>query len=240
MIFFVSSFLNTPWGDTLLINPGPHKLLSGGVAGLVDPFTGDDLYDSLEEDVDIEPQRPVVNVPYVQFELNFPGYVVAPIDLRPACYAGECVHTAGLFGGVAVEVLHQQRARPDETHLAPKHIVKLRQFVDAAGPQKFAEEGQPVFIGEQFSLGIRLIRHRAEFIHAERLPFISRADLAEENRRTVEEAHEQGCERQQGGDENQAGNGERQIENAFAFRNARREKLAGHTGIVPKSMGGLD
>ncbi|HQG66912.1 MAG TPA: hypothetical protein PLA32_14160, partial [Smithella sp.] len=51
---------------------------------MADPFPFEDLPDGHGDDLDVQPQGPVVHIPNIQPELLFPGDGVAAVDLRPA------------------------------------------------------------------------------------------------------------------------------------------------------------
>jgi len=64
----------------------------------------------------------VVDVPHIQAEFFFPGEIVAPIDLCPASDTRQDVMAAGLFGGVALDVMSEQRARADQAHFSAQDV----------------------------------------------------------------------------------------------------------------------
>src|SRR5688500_7032557 len=69
------------------------------------------------EDAQIEPDRPMVDVPDVELQPVRPGRVVPAIDLRPASDARTNVVAPLLARRVAVEVLHEERTGPHQAHL---------------------------------------------------------------------------------------------------------------------------
>src|SRR5437764_907771 len=123
------------------------------------------------EDVEVETEARVVDVPDVEREL------LLPRDRVPAAHLGEPgdprahVVTSRLLGGVALEVLHQERARPDERHVAAEHVPELRQLVERAGPEERAEPGEPGVVGLPADTGA----HRAELEQRERAPLVAGA-----------------------------------------------------------------
>ena len=76
----------------------------------------------MQDDLDVQPERPVVHVPDVITEFILPGDGVASVDLRPTRQAGIDIMPAHLFGRVAFKVFHQQRTRADHAHLAAQDV----------------------------------------------------------------------------------------------------------------------
>src|SRR5688500_3297995 len=97
------------------------------------------MSDRLEQDFDVECDRPMIDVPHVQLALVVPMQIVPAVDLSPAGDARQNVMTARLLGGIALEVLHQQWTRPYEAHLTTGDVPELGQFVQAAGAQPAAQ-----------------------------------------------------------------------------------------------------
>ena len=56
------------------------KLLGGGLAGFVDPLAFENLPDGARQDLHVQPQRPVIDVPHVQVKFILPRERVAPVD----------------------------------------------------------------------------------------------------------------------------------------------------------------
>src|ERR1700690_1210654 len=83
-----------------------------------------------DEDLAIEPERPVVDVGEVKADpVGEVGDVVAPADLPEAGEARLDAQAAPV--GVVVEaldLLDRERARPDEAHLPAHHVPELGQF----------------------------------------------------------------------------------------------------------------
>jgi hypothetical protein len=88
-----------------------HEFLGGGVARLVDAAAREHLPHGKCEDLHIEEEGAVIDIPHVERELLFPGERVSAGDLREPGDARTNFVTAGLFGCVAFEVLRQKRSR---------------------------------------------------------------------------------------------------------------------------------
>ena len=166
-----------------------HEFFHGRLPILADPLPLEDFLKSHPENLDIEPERPVVDVPDIVFEFFLPADGIATIDLRPAGDAGAHLVAAGLFRRVAVEVFHQQRARPDQAHVALEDVEQFGEFVEAGGAQEFAEGGQALVVGEQVPLRVALVGHGAELVHGERFTMHAGPGLAEEHGSAVFDPH---------------------------------------------------
>ena len=89
---------------SLFFNRRAHKFFRGGMAFLADAFALDHFPQGQEQDLQVQPEGPVIHVPDIQAELFFPGQGVAAVDLRPAGDAGLDLVTAGLVGRVAFQI----------------------------------------------------------------------------------------------------------------------------------------
>ena len=86
---------------------------------------------------------------------NFSSQVRA---LRPRTWArpvtpGRTSWRRACCGRVALQVLHEQRPRPDQAHVAPEHVPQRRQLVEAGASAASAERRQPLPVGDQPSEG---------------------------------------------------------------------------------------
>src|SRR5690554_3412032 len=101
------------------------------MAVLAYPLFPQDFPGSEKKDFEVQPERNMIDIPDIQAELFFPRNRVSPVDLRPSSNARLNLMPSRLFGRVAVQVVHQQRARTDQTHVALKHVDQLRQLIEA-------------------------------------------------------------------------------------------------------------
>ena len=159
----------------------PAERLDGCLAGLVDAFALDDFEQGAQQDAQVEPEAQVVDVPDVEGELFFPTDGVTAVDLGPAGDAGPDGVAAHLFGGVELEVLHEQRPWADEAHLALEHVDQLGQLVEAGAAQEAAKAGQALRVGQQLAAGVARVGHGAEFEDVEGPAVASRPWLAEQD-----------------------------------------------------------
>src|SRR5437660_6927888 len=82
------------------------------------------------EDLQVDQWRAVLDVPEVQLDALLPGQRGPAVDLRPAGDPRLHVETAALSRGVALDLVGERRARPDQAHVAANHVPQLRQLVD--------------------------------------------------------------------------------------------------------------
>ena len=178
----------SPYGDRdLTYFVCAHEFGGGGRAGGTDALALEDFTDCHEQYFDIQPEGVVIDIPYVEGELVLPGEGVAPVHLCPAGDAGEDFVAARLFGGVAVEVLDQQRARTHQAHLAFEDVEEFGEFIQAGGAQEAPEAGEALLVGEQVALGITQVAHGAEFVEFEDPAVQPGACLTEEHRPAEED-----------------------------------------------------
>src|SRR6185295_9425555 len=97
-----------------------------------------DCRDGADQDFEIEPEGPVVDV----FEVQ-PDPVAEIAHLVASAYLPEAgqtrLHTQAAAMGEIIEALdfiHGQRAGPHQAHLALEHVPKLRPFVEALASQE--------------------------------------------------------------------------------------------------------
>src|ERR1035437_5288914 len=71
---------------------------------------------------EIQPKALVIYVPDVKFEFLLPTNGISSVYLRPAGEPGPDFVTPSLLWSVARQVLHQQRTRADQAHVAFQNI----------------------------------------------------------------------------------------------------------------------
>ena len=144
----------------------------------------------LENNLDIKPESPVLNIPYVflyaLFHLpQFLGLATASVDLRISCNAGtaEVAHhifvddVAILFG-----VGKHMRPRTNDAHVAYEHIEELGKLVDIGLSDEIAKGEFPwVVFGGLQAVGFGIDMHRPEFQAGERFAIMAGAVLFEED-----------------------------------------------------------
>ena len=167
--------------------------------------------DGAEEDLDIEPKRPVVDV--LEVEAHPVGEfidLIAAADLPQAGEAGLDAEAAAM--GEILEapgLVHWQGPRADEAHGSLEDVEQLGQFVEAEPPQEAADRRDARIVGDLEHRATHLVHgrklvlallgvgdHRAEFIHGERSPVDAASFLAKQNRAGRVELHGQGAQQQ--------------------------------------------
>src|SRR5436190_13338390 len=101
----------------------------------------EDGRDRLEEDRDVEPDRPVLEVVEVKPDEVVEAEVRAAGDLPEAGHSGQDVVPLAMPVLELRVVAERQRARPDETHLAAQDVEELRDLVERESSQDGAERG---------------------------------------------------------------------------------------------------
>src|SRR6185312_1410706 len=134
----------------------------------------------LQEDLDVEPGRPVAQVfEVVAYALRhlLQGLGLAPeaVDLRQSRDPGPhfvADHVAIDQLAVQLVVDDGMRPRPHQAHLALKHIEELRQLIERGLAQERADAGHP-----RIALA-RLRHHGAIFAHSHGAEFVDQYLLA--------------------------------------------------------------
>lgn len=193
----------------------PHEFVDGSVALLADAFAAKDLPKGQEQDLQIQPQIPVVHVPDIVFKLLLPSHVVAAVNLGPAGDTRLDLMAAKLLGGVAVEVLHHQRPRADEGHVAPEHVEQLWQLIQTGRPEPEAKGREPPIIRQEAALVIMRARnHCAKLEHRKRSAVEAGALLTEEDGPAELDPHEDSQHEQHRPEHQQGREGDEKIEDA--------------------------
>ena len=134
---------------------------------LVDSLARKDLPECLCENAQVERERLIVDVPHVLRQPLFPGDCVPAVNLGPACDPWPHVVATLLFRRVAVEILHQKRARTDEAHISLDHVDQFRQFIDARRSKKLAKRVQAIGVGPHLPASRAVVGHCPELYQGE-------------------------------------------------------------------------
>lgn len=126
----------------------------------------------------------MIYIPHVEFEFLMPGYGVATVTLCPAGDAGTHFVTARLLGSVEREILHQQRPRADQRHVAFEDVPELWQLVDGRGADKTTNLRQALRVRQQFAVGIAFVSHGLELHDLEDFAVLAGTFLEEESAST--------------------------------------------------------
>ena len=122
------------------------------------------LADRPQEDVNVIGEVDALHILSVELETLAPLEGVAPVDLREPGETGPHAMTESLAVVVVGQVLDQKRPWPDDRHVTPDDVEHLGQFVQARGAQGAAELRQAPLVGQQVSVGVALVGHRAKLI----------------------------------------------------------------------------
>src|SRR5207237_4152966 len=109
-------------------SPGVGQHPPGEMPNVSRAVTGQDGPDRLEENPDVEPQRPVLDV--IEVVPHLLGFLlevvrIAVADLRPACHPWTHRRSQTVVGDVFHEdllIAGGMRTRPDQVHLPPQHV----------------------------------------------------------------------------------------------------------------------
>ena len=99
------------------------------------------------EDLQVEAQRAMLDVPDVQLDPLLPRDPGAAVDLGPPGDAGAQVQAAQLARRVELDLGGQRRPRADDPHVAAKHVEEVRQLVEREPAQQPADPCHPRVLG---------------------------------------------------------------------------------------------
>ena len=120
-----------------------HRIQVSNVRGaLRDSALKEPTHEREPDDLDVECDRPVLDVVQVVLEALFERRVAAPaVDLRPAGDAGLHLVAQHVLREAMLELLDEERAlgtRTDDRHVAAQDVPELRQFVEVEAAQPSA------------------------------------------------------------------------------------------------------
>src|SRR5262249_8379105 len=92
-----------------------------------------------EQDLDVEAERPSIDVSEIQTHPVLEVHAVAAGDLPEAGDSRLHGEAPALPALVLLDLLRDRRARPDEAHVALEHVPELRQLVDGEAPDPPAD-----------------------------------------------------------------------------------------------------
>src|SRR5690606_7547085 len=134
-----------------------------------------------QQDLHIEPRRPVLRIVQVEVNHLVERQVASPVHLPQPGQAGPHQEPLLLPLLILLDLARQGRAWPDEAHIAPQDIDQLRQLVETELPQVFPDAGQARIVrvledpsvttdgpDQLRPLLVRIGDHASELDHAER------------------------------------------------------------------------
>jgi hypothetical protein len=152
----------------------------------------------------------------VEIEALRPAQRIASGDLRQAGNPGTNTMTTSVMFRVQRKVLDEQRPRPNEAHVAAKHVEQLGQLVQRRSPQPSPECGETQLVGEQVARGVSRVGHRSKFDEVECPVVEPGASLPEEDWRAKTDPDRDAHEQQQRDPQRAAEHHERQVEQSLS------------------------
>src|SRR5215469_9810251 len=119
----------------------PSFTIHNSPFALLSPGAGEDDGDGEPEDLDVEPEGPVIDVFEVEADPVAEVFdVVAAADLPEAGKAGFDAEAAAMGEVVeAFDFIDGKRARADQAHFTAKDVEELGPFIDAEFAQEFSD-----------------------------------------------------------------------------------------------------
>src|SRR5215210_4548136 len=140
------------------------------------------MADRRDDDPEVEPERPVVDIPDVEDEAVVPAYEVPALHLGEPSDAGLHVVPSCLLRRIARQVLEQEWPWSHDAHLALDDVPQLRQLVEAGSPENRSQPRDTCVQWHDGSVGPERITHRPELDDRERRALVAWADLPEQHR----------------------------------------------------------
>lgn len=153
-------------------------------------FAFEDVFDRLEDDLEVEKGAPMGDVPEVAVDSAFElvvGGDAAPEsgDLRVAGDAGldgVTVHVVGHLGGVFVGVLEHVGSGTDDGHVANQYVPELGDLIEVALAEELSEAGNALVFPDCLTeVGTGVETHGAELVTDEFSSITTGAALTEEH-----------------------------------------------------------
>jgi hypothetical protein len=126
---------------------------------------------------------------YIPAQTFWPSRLIPAVNLRQPCNARSNRVSAALLSRVVRKILDEERARPNEAHLASQYTPKLGEFIQAGGAKQLPEPSYSQFIRQQLAVGVMRIGHSAELQHSEDPLIQTWSRLDEQNGRADYDTH---------------------------------------------------
>src|SRR5262245_21734022 len=130
---------------------GSLKVIDGGTARLRDTAPGEYFENRTGKNPEVECERASLHVIEVQFEAFLPAQFITAVHLSEPGDARADVMSASLLWGVKRQVLHQQRPRANEAHLAGEHVPQLGNLVQTRGAEQAPKRRETFGIRQESS-----------------------------------------------------------------------------------------
>ena len=105
-----------------------HKLLHCRLPLFSDPLPVQHLHNGHQDNLQIQPKTPVINIPHIQLKLVFPGNSIPPIHLRPSENSRLNFMTTHLLRRIAIQILHKQGPRPHNALILFKNVERFEKI----------------------------------------------------------------------------------------------------------------
>src|ERR1022692_5333357 len=164
-------------------------------ASSIRPPSGKDDGNGAQEDLEIEPQRPVVDVGEVELHPAVEVDMVAAFQHPGASQAGTHAQTPPLPVFILLHFLGNGGTRSDERHVTPQDVPKLRQLVKAETAQPASHRGDAGVVADLEHRAVKLVQlvklrahlfgvvdHGTELVQLEAAPAQPAAGLAKKHR----------------------------------------------------------
>lgn len=142
----------------------------------------------------IQPERAMIDIPQIEEKSLLPIRGISSIHLRPPGQAGRYQMPTVLLRTIVWEVVHAERSRAYEAHLAFQDVEESRKFIQAGAAHPLAESCESILVGQELPVGSAGIGHRTEFICLKGLLVKPRTFLHEQQRPPVKNPCRQGRE----------------------------------------------
>jgi hypothetical protein len=182
--------------------------------GMPKPGTSRGYRDCPRDDAEVKPERLALHIVQVPLDALCPSKRVPALDLGQAGDARPDSKPPLLEGVVALDLVRQGGPRPDDAHLAPQDVDKLRQFVKREPAEETADGREPRVVRKH---RVGTIEHRAELERDEWLPIAADALLAEDDRAGSTEAHRHRADKPHDSGGHGSYDQQAQVEGALAY-----------------------
>lgn len=185
-----------------------------------------------DDDVDVHPDGPGIDIFSVEAGPLGKRGVIASGDLPQAGDPGYDANVMAEEVAVHLTLVQHDGARADNAHVAKEDVEELREFIEAEAAQESSDTGDArvvlellvggplagslgvgVEIGTQHLIGV--FAHSAKLEHVKHTAIFADAFLAVQHSPRRIEGDEQGNEGQEGGENDEAGYGDKEVEQAL-------------------------
>lgn len=133
-----------------------------------------------------------------------------------------------LLRAIPCEVVHAERSRAHEAHLAFQDVEESRKFIQAAAAHQLAESRESIRVGQELPVGSAGIGHRTEFICLKGLLVEPRAFLHEQDRPPMKNPRRQCSESDDRKKERRQDEGHHQVDDTLPWE----QSCDRHLGVV--------